>query len=202
MAKSKKSVRKLWYCKNILYITIAFTLFLSINAGCFDKGTSVNVEPEICEFQRTININDYLSMAGEFCDGNPGAQSTPYDLNFYYASYATDSIGLRGGYFDAKGVKSYLKICDLGAVEYENIDKLPAIEAYDSVYKNIKSAVSYAAVTDSVALVRMNHVYSVYKWSAYGGNYLKLFIDYIDPINKNVTIKGVYQKRQGYNLLY
>jgi heme exporter protein D len=48
----------------------------------------------------------------------------------------------------------------------------------------------------------MNHVYSIYKWTAYGGNYAKIIIDYIDSTNRNVTIRGAYQQRQGYNLLY
>jgi hypothetical protein len=186
------------------YIIIYFLLIFAAGAaisGCGDKGQTVNVEPGVVEFQRTLNINDYINLRGEFCDANPVNSQTAYDLNFFYAGSSAE-IGLRGGYYISGGVKYYLKFSDLGAVKYDIIDTLPAITAYNSYYTDVKTNVVYLPDTSSVTLLKMNHVYSIYKWTAYGGNYAKIIIDYIDSTNRNVTIRGAYQQRQGYNLLY
>ncbi|HBC75152.1 MAG: hypothetical protein A2008_11755 [Candidatus Wallbacteria bacterium GWC2_49_35] len=186
------------------YIIIYFLLIFAAGAvfsGCGDKGQTVNVEPGVVEFQRTLNINDYINLSGDFCDANPVNSQTAYDLNFFYAGSSAE-IGLRGGYYDSSGVKYYLKFSDLGAVKYDIVDTLPAISAYNSYYTDVKTNVAYLPETSSVTLLKMNHVYSIYKWTAYGGNYAKIIIDYIDSTNRNVTIRGAYQQRQGYNLLY
>ncbi len=186
------------------YIVIYFLLIFAAGgaiSGCGDKGQTVNVEPGVVEFQRTLNINDYIDLRGEFRDANPVNSQTDYDLNFFYAGSSAE-IGLRGGYYESNGVKYYLKFSDLGAVKYDIIDTLPAINAYNSYYADVKTGVAYLPETSSVTLLKMNHVYSIYKWTAYGGNYAKIIIDYIDSTNRNVTVRGAYQQRQGYNLLY
>ncbi len=184
----------------IIYVILIFNSFI-FYSGCIDRGTAVNVEPGIIKFQRTLNINDYIDLKGEFCDANPQNSVTAYDLNFFYAGSSTE-IGLRGGYYNSNGTAYKLKISDLKAVKYETIDTLPDIKAYDSFYEDIKTAVAYLPETSSITLLKLNHVYSIYKWSEHGGNYTKIIIDNIDDINRNVTIRGVYQQRQGYNKIY
>ena len=188
------------YHITLIYLIVPF-IFTAFISGCGDKGTAVNVEPGTVEFQRTVNINDYINLRGEDCDANPVNSQTAYDLNFFYACSSVE-IGLRGGYYNADGVKYYLKISDLKSVKYEIIDTLPDIKAYDSVYADVKTGVAYLPDTSGVTLLKMNNVYAIYKWTPYGGNYAKIIIDYIDLVNRNVTIRGVYQQRQGYNKLY
>lgn len=188
---------------NYILLIYFFMIFSScaIISGCGDKGQTVNVEPGVVEFQRTLNINDYIDLKGEDRDANPVNSQTAYDLNFFHAGSSSE-IGLRGGSYLADGVRYYLKISDLGAVKYEIVDELPAITAYNSYYTDVKTSVAYIPDTSSVTLLKMNHVYSIYKWTAYGGNYAKIIIDYVDSTNRNVTIRGAYQQRQGYNKLY
>lgn len=186
--------------KSPIYIVLIIFIWLSF-CGCADKGTAINVEPGVVEFQRTLNINDYINLRGEDCDANPQNSLTAYDLNFFYAGSSAE-IGLRGGYYNHDGTGYRLKISDFGAVKYEIIDTLPDIKAYDSYYTDVKTVVAYLPETSSITLLKLNHAYSIYKWSANGGNYAKIIIDTIDSTNRNVTIRGAYQQRLGYNKLY
>ncbi|MEZ7890520.1 MAG: hypothetical protein QMC67_02115 [Candidatus Wallbacteria bacterium] len=186
---------------NVLFIFL-FSIFLFLaNIGCMEKGEIVNSEPQVTEYEKTLTINHYITLDGSAADGNPKELYTPYDLNFFYLD-STEVIGLRGGYFTAKGVKSYLKIMDLGDQKYENIIEVPAITDYKAVYKNVKNNVIYSDTTDGVTLLKLNHTYAFYKWTEQGGNYAKIMIDTIDPVNGCVKIRSLYQIRQGYNKFY
>jgi len=186
--------------KPLLYI-ILIIFGCCAFCGCGGKGNAVNVEPGVIEFQRTLNINDYINLRGEDCEANPQNSLTAYDLNFFYAGSSIE-IGLRGGYYNHGGTNYRLKISEFGAVQYETIDALPDIRAYDSYYTDIKTVVAYLPETSSITLLKLNHVYSIYKWSEHGGNYAKIIIDTIDTVNRNVSIRCAYQQRLGYNKLY
>ena len=186
-----------------IYISLAsfFVIFALVNMGCLEKGEIVNVSPNTTEYELTLDINKYITLQGQFTDGNPGASSTPYDLNFFYLG-TSEVIGLRGGYYDLDGVRTYLKVSDLGAIKYETVDSVPEISAYDSFYKNVNTSVIYSTDTDGVTLLKLDHVYSIYKWTPQGGNYAKIIIDFIDTLNGWVKVRSVYQQRQGYNKFY
>ena len=191
------------FCIQVYVIlSVFFVMFALVNMGCLEKGTIVNVSPDTVSYELTLDINKYIDLTGNFTDGNPGASSTPYDLNFYYITGTSEVVGLRGGYYDNGGVRTYLKISDLGAVKYETVDEVPYISSYDSYYKNVSASVSYDTTTDGVTLLKLDHVYSIYKWTSQGGNYAKIIIDFIDALNGWVKVRSVYQKRQGYNKFY
>ncbi|HOD41922.1 MAG TPA: hypothetical protein PKL57_15280, partial [Candidatus Wallbacteria bacterium] len=54
------------YHITLIYLIVPF-IFTAFISGCGDKGTAVNVEPGTVEFQRTVNINDYINLRGEDC---------------------------------------------------------------------------------------------------------------------------------------
>jgi len=185
----------------ILSAALLLCVFSFFATGCTDKGTIVNSEPSNISYQGTYTINDYITLGGSKAPGTPGESSTPYDLNFYYVD-SSEVIGLRGGYFDAKGVRAYLKITDIGAVKYEIVDSVPEITGRDSYYENVRNTTIFSAQSNEITLLKLDHVYGIYKWTAQGGNYAKIIIDSIDVQNGWVKVRALYQVRQGYNKFY
>lgn len=185
-----------------LTVTAVMAVFAFFTAGCMEKGNNVNTEPANIVYFGTYTINDYITLAGAVADGNPGATSTPYDLNFYFTGSSSE-IGLRGGFFDANGVRAYLKVTDIGEKKYEIVDYAPDITGRDSYYQNVSCKTIHDGVeSDEITLLKLNHVYGVYKWSPNGGNYAKMIIDEIDGQNAWIKIRSTYQVRQGYNRFY
>jgi hypothetical protein len=179
--------------KSVLFILAISTIL----TGCLTKSDKPIVAPTTVYWEERLDVNKFVTLSGEFAPGNAGTQETPFDLNFYFVD-SSEVIGVKGGFFEGENVRCYIKFMDLGPLKFEAVDEAVKIDAPNGYYHNIKTERVYSDDPAGNTLFQLNHVYLLYKWSKWGGNYMKMLVSEIDTVNNSVFIRGIYQKRPGY----
>jgi hypothetical protein len=184
--------------QKIKILILVITLLL-LGSGCLQEpAPSEWVESGVVNYVKTLDINRHIQLSGLDAYGTPGTNETAFDLQFYHVG-STEVFGVRSGWFpDQYGDRAVVRFMDMGEVDYEKLVNVPENKTSLADYQPISTEVIYS--TQSTAgntLLKLNHVYALYRWNPQGGNYLKLFVQRIDAHVSRVQIRGTYQMRQG-----